>query len=321
MKGYPSERAFTAEYAVTGGNAAVFLNRISRAGVKILAARPSGNAVILTIPSADCKKLFAICREMCYNIISDGKNPPENVRKNRVTLTERKRGGFMRPFVKTARRFGLIAGAAAFIVCAAAFDDRILGYTLAGVPAASRSGVVRSLEENGAAILAKFSGTDLSALSSAIVGDNADISFAAVKKRGSFLVVETLPAVFPQVFPPTDVLSAVDGEIEKITVLRGTALVKKGDKVKKGQALVGAYFTAGESTVKTVPLAEIYVKAQFYFTFNASGCGEYFTSAAVAVAKEKCPESNIIAQNVEILEENGGYRITVTLTYVKKFGG
>ena len=66
MKEYLAERAFTAVYSVKGRNVGAFLSRISRRGVKILRAKPSDSGIILTIPSSDCAKLFAICKEMCY---------------------------------------------------------------------------------------------------------------------------------------------------------------------------------------------------------------------------------------------------------------
>ncbi|MBQ9481394.1 MAG: sporulation protein YqfD [Clostridia bacterium] len=321
MKRYSAERALTAEFFVKGKNLAPFVNRISRAGVKILGVKPLDEGFILSIPSSDRKKLFAICGDMCYNIISDEKNLPKNYRKGRTSVIVKRERGYLRPLARLVKRAGLMIGAAAFFIGAAIFDGRLIGYSLGNVPAESRNAVKRTLEENGATPLARFAALDTDALAAAVVRENADIGFATVYKRGSFLIVETLAATVPKHAESKDIVSDESGVIEKIVVLRGTPLVFEGDAVKEGQPLVGAYFTAGEKVIKTTPVAEIYIRADFVFVFNASGCGENYESAAVAVAKEKCPESRIIGQKTEIKNTGGGYSITVTLTYIKKLGG
>ena len=313
--------ALTTRFTVSGRNLATFINRLNKSGVNVICAEPYGDDLSLVIPSADCEKLFAICEDMCYNIIIDRKNTPPNIRKSRITVKKIKDGGPAAPAVRFARRWGCIVGLALFLAFAVLTDGILWGYTLSDVPAESRTGVMRSLKENGAVVGARFSGLDTAALERAIVKDNADVSFATVQKKGVYLVVKTLSFGSATAEGEGDITSPVDGKVVKIAVLRGTPLVSVGDDVTEGQVLVGAYYNAGEESFSTSPKAEITLQTEFTLVFNFSQEGEYFKSAAVAVTKEKCPFSNVIGQNVDVVPGEGGFVYTVTLTCLEEIGG
>ena len=66
------------------------------------------------------------------------------------------------------------------------------------------------------------------------------------------------------------------GTIEKINVYRGTALVKKGDYVKKGDLLVDGYMTIKEQVVKINVLASLSIIAEEQFVyFSFIKCNPY----------------------------------------------
>lgn len=321
MKEFLSKRALTAVYLVTGDSLPSFINRLVRAGITVLRAEAGKNGVILTIPRADSKKLFAICKDMCYNIIIGGVSHPENPRKNRITVRHLRDGGYLSPAYAFFKRAGLVIGVVAFLAFTVLCDRTLLGVSLKGVPTELKGGVSRTLTENGVKKYVRFSSIDTAMLSSEILSDNPAIGFASVYKRGSYLVVEALRVEAPGDIRGKEILSDVDGVVEKISVLRGTPLVSVGDVVKAGQQLVGGYFIAGEETFKTDALAEIYIRGTFAFNFITSGNSEYYVDAAVAVAKEKCPFSNIIGQKTDITQTKNGYNIKVDLTFVKLIGG
>ena len=276
----------------------------------------------LIIPSSDCEKLFAICKEMCYNIIADGMNLPKNLRKSRLTVKKTGEGGYMRPAVSFLRRAGLGAGLVVFLAACVISNGYLLGYSLGGVPLKNRGEVMQTLLEGGVSLGVRFSGIDTEEISRRIVLRCPDIGFASVYKKGNYLVVETLPAIpKSEEEEISDILSPVDGTVEKIAVLKGTPLVKKGDPVTSGEALVGGYFIAGDRVIATPPKAEIVIRGEYLFSFSAAACDEYHVSAAVAVAKEKCPFSQVFLQNVQVEENIGGYKITVTLSYLEYLGG
>ncbi len=300
----------------------MFINRLHRADITILSAKWRFDGLDITIPANDSKNLFAICEKMCYNIILGDVVSEKQTRKNRISVIKSGAGGFIKPALGFIKRVGLVLGVIVFISFAIALDNVVLGYSLDQVPLECRSGVMRSLETGGAVRLSKFSSLNMQSLANGIVKDNADISFASVYKRGSFIVVQTVSANNPSESGKiSDALSPCDGVVESIAVFRGTPLVQKGQEIKAGQPLVGCYFTAGEQVIPTAPVYEITLKGYFTFVFNASQDGEYFRSAAVAVAMEKCPETNIIDKNITVAKTQKGYRIEVKLTYLKVLGG
>lgn len=322
MRESPFERALVSNFAVEGRNGTRILSRLRREGVPILGAKFSDNGFILTIRRRDCKKLFAICEEMCYNIIGKDGKLPENYRKGRLTFKRAGEGGFLLPLAKFFRRPSLIIGAALTVAFCALLDRTVLGYSLEGVQPEVRSGVVRVLEQAGAAKFASFSSFDTEELADLIVEGNPDVRLATVFKRGSFLVVETIVQTEEtEKAEMRDATSPIGGVIEKIAVLRGTPLVQKGDEVRAGDPLVGAYFTAGGERIATAPVYEIDIRAEFTFTFRAMSDSEYYVSAARAVAIEKCPESHIIGTKTHIEKVDGGFEIAVTVTYIKRIGG
>lgn len=328
MKEFLYKRALTSVFEVTGKGIPLFLNRILRAGVTVLRLKYKGNSVYLTIPRADSKKLFAICGELCYNIIisdknnnCNNKNKRVSVQSGRVTLRYLRAGGYLAPAVSFFTRIGLAVGLAIFLLLVITLDNLLLGVTMDAVPIAHRGSVRQTLKESGIKKYTPFSAIDEGALSVKIVEDNPALSFVTVYKKGSFLVVEALTAEAGEQKGGQDIHSDVDGVIEKISVFRGTPLVALGQEVSVGQALVGGYFMAGEERIKTTALAEIYVRSNFVFAFECARADDYYVASAIAVAKDKCPFSNIIEVKTDVTEMNEGYKITVVLTYVKLIGG
>ena len=320
MKGFDLKRLHTASFIVAARNHCAFLSKLSRGGVEILGAFASGAELKITIPFAERRKFFAICENMCYNILWSSLKKGE--KQPRGSVLPAGEGGPLYPLVSLFRRTGLIIGAAAFVVLAVISGGFIAGVTLNGVPKTSVSGVCKTIEECGAVRFARFSKIDTEEIAKKITEQNPGIAFATVYKKGNYLVVDALAAKERESDEEeSDILSPCDGVIEKITALRGTPLAKEGDKVKVGTPLVGGYFLAADGFIKTSPIAEITIKTTYTLSIKLSGKDEYHIAAAVAVAREKCPFSHVIGQNTETKETDGGYEITVMLTCREYIGG
>ncbi len=243
------------------------------------------------------------------------------MRKNRITLTKIREGGYLYPLIAAARRPGVILGSVAFISLCLWFDGLIIGFKT-DVPPECKSGVMHSLYDGGARVGVRFKDIDEDVLSKKIVEDNPSIAFATVKKEGSFLSVQTVKASpQTQISAKEDLLSPMNGKIVKISVLRGTQLVEKGDEVKKGDVLVGAYYIAGEERVKTSPVYEIIMQGEYSLTLSLSASGDAERRAAIALVKEKCPFSHIIGVSVVENSADNKYLLTVILTYQTVLGG
>lgn len=85
-------------------------------------------------------------------------------------------------------------------------------------------------------------GTDLYEAGKKLMTEYSDISWIAVNLKGTGItvhIVETIPKTqYVQREEPMDVIANTDGIITGIAVASGTAVVKEGDEVKKGDVLI-----------------------------------------------------------------------------------
>lgn len=315
------DNAYTAHLEFHGESVLRLIRRLQDEGVRLLVVKPVKDYYYIVIPERDLKKFFAICEKMCYNIRIEDKIIGVRERKNRPLVRLLGRGGAVNRARRLASRIGITVGVAVFVVFCYLLDGTLLGYDLKDVPVQTRSGVVRALKDNGAEIGRRFSSLDLTVLSSAVVEGNADVSFASVSKHGSFLSVSTVPMTAGEALPIADILSPVKGKIVKMAVLRGTQLASVGDEVEEGTPLVGAYFTAGEERISTRPVADIIVQTEYALSIKTTSDSPAGRLAVLQLAKEKCPISQIIAQNVTANKSGNDYIITATLTCLVAIGG
>ena len=342
MKPFLKESLLTCSFSVTGKNVGAFLNVVSRGGVRVLKfgatakrkrfffrqnevkdavfeKKPSSKAITITIPYADREKLFAICKEMCYNVKgAEGKN----TKRAAFSIEEIGLGGIFKTLFLLKNRPGLIFGALVFIAFAVFLNGRLLGISLDGVPYEYRSAASMFFKERGFKEYADISSENLSELAESMRLGVDGLGFVTIKRRGSFLYVSAIEEKRGEGdFSYAPVTSPVDGEILSLNVLKGTAAVKAGDKVKKGDVLVRGFFTAGEQTFPVTPKAETEIKTERVFTYNLSGNDETYINAVKVVSLEKCRFSRVLGCEVFSEKTCDGYRITVAVTYVYFMGG
>lgn len=329
----------TVTYSVEGNNPAVFVSRLARAGVRILGAA-NGNVkksrvflnfskenvnsekIYITIPHSDSEKLFAICKEMCYNIKSGRENIYNTKKSSAFTVEQTGTGGLLKPLVFLKNRLGIVFGICLFILFAVFLNGRLLGVSLDGVPRDYKSSVSVIVKESGLANFSDISSFNFDGLEKEILNGVKGLGFVSVKKRGSFIYVSAIAKELSLEDKRADnIVSPVGGEIVSVSVLRGTALCKPGDVITKGQNLVGGFFSAGTQLFKTVPKAVIEIKTYDVYRYTLSCADEYALSAVTAVCKEKCRFSNIIDCNTDVKKVKDGYEITVTVCYVYVLGG
>ena len=93
------------------------------------------------------------------------------------------------------------------------------------------------------------------------------ISFASVEKVGTRVcvrVVHQLPA-HTGVDTLGNTIATKDGVVTRIVVYSGTAQVQVGDRVEKGQVLIGDYYLKGEDKIPAEAKGEVYVERQVTF--------------------------------------------------------
>ena len=101
----------------------------------------------------------------------------------------------------------------------------------------------------GIVLWSRVSENNLNALKSKIMS-HSEVADCNVLKKGNKIVVQISPALTQEYIYEKDSAlgnsSAYDAEVTKIILKSGTALVSVGDKVTRGQPLVGPYYEVGE---------------------------------------------------------------------------
>ena len=250
----------------------------------------------VTIDFQDIRKFFAICKNMCYN-----------------KLIVRYKG-LLSPFVAVFKRIGLFVGAVLFTLVVIVFNNLVLDVKVVGSGSCFKEQTNGVVYDFGVKKYTAFSSIDYKALEAEILSNNPRLSFVTVKKQGNILVIDTVlsdkePSVLGK--NTDDLISNYNGVVEEITVLRGTALVRVGETVKKGDKLVGAYLIGKDQTeYQTFVLARVKILEKTEYFYKCDENTEQNLSIAYALA-----EFNI---NGEIKEkthsfEEGGIRVTVTV--------
>ncbi len=180
----------------------------------------------ITIDSQDLHKFFAICKNMCYN-------------KKIIGY-----GGILCPLTLFFNKVGLSIGVILFVIFSTILNGVCLGIKFQGSGTRFESQTRSVLNGLGVKQFALFKNLDYKNIENKILTSNPNITFVSVYKEGNYLVVDsqiTSSKIETLGENPLDIKSTVDGIVEEIVVLRGTPLVKSGDRVSKGDLLVGAY--------------------------------------------------------------------------------
>lgn len=104
--------------------------------------------------------------------------------------------------------------------------------------------------------------------------NNPEFTYISIEMQGTKAKIELYSAVKPQQIAdystPADIVAGKDGEIIKILTIRGTALVKKGDIVKKDDVLISGNekMLVGLSETDVYQRATGSVTAKVEYSFN-----------------------------------------------------
>ncbi len=240
-------------YRIKGLNLDRFINTVRRQKIALYdVKKTSAKCMLVSVNLSDSEKFFAIGKDLCYNI--------KKVRDK----------GALYPIFFLVKNFGLILGAFVFIATAVFFNDIIFDFSFSGSGKVYSREVKEYLNSVGVKEYSRFSSVDLNSLGDRILENNSHLSFASCVKNGNRLEIELIMSTEKVKTLDGNVYelkSDVDGVVEDVKVYRGTAEVKKGDNVKKGDLLVGGYAVIKEQTVKINLLATVTIIYEQKFTY------------------------------------------------------
>ncbi len=284
-----------ATYEIQGGDILSLSDLLLKSKLVVFNLTFSGNKYSITINASDEQKLFAICRNMCYNV-------------------KRRRYKGIYSLIDTAKKnFGLILGVVLFTVLSVVFDGYIGEIEYSGEALAKKSEIKSVLNDNGvneSGILSLGENQIKNTVLSSVKG----FSFLSVKKAGRVLIIEG----YLEKEKPTplnekkdEIVSTHNGKVLSINLLSGKATVSVGDSVKVGTVLiVGEYEGKDGEIKKTYALGEVEIEVEERYSYNAPEKSEKYLSRAVALAKEKVATENILSINSEY--DKGVYTVIIT---------
>lgn len=216
-----------------------FLNLMWKRNIKInKIERKDINLLSIEIELRDYKKV----REICKGI------------KAKIKIVDRRGSGFV--FLRIANRISILIGGAAFIIVMYYLSTFIWGIDIQTERNIPPYNIREDLSSLGIRPGINKKNINVYDIERKLIDKNNDIMWARVRIYGSHLKVKVAERQEPPDVTKKDNFTSIvakkDGYIVRIYSKSGTAMVKPGDVVKKGQVLIKGEQGA-EGSVYTVP--------------------------------------------------------------------
>ncbi len=286
-------------FSVKGLNQDRLINDLVKKGVEVKNVRKSSNKFMkITINKAEEKKFFAITKNMCYNI----KKVAE--------------GGKLYFIYFLTKNLGLVVGCLLMAVLLTISNGYIYSVDYTGSGRVVQAEVQEFLTQKGITKYTRFSDINLKRLSAEILASNQKLSFVECTKNGNRLNVELAlsnGADKVGLGALSEIKAEATGVIEDIKVYRGTALVRAGEAVSKGEVIVGGYSVIKDNVVQVNPIA--------YISIICTAEENYFSekdnqqTGALILIENAYSNYEIINSKVIKTEVDGGFNYAVTLSY------
>ena len=157
---------------------------------------------------------------------------------------------------------------------------------------------------------------------SSILQKDKDIAFLTLKKSGSKAVVYLKTAFNPpeklQAFE-RDFIAREDMKILNITVYSGTAMVQKGDTVKKGQVIAKACNFIKEEQVPTLLTLAVSAECTFEYLYKSDyKIDDSCKQNALVMAKFMLGDYQVLSHSIERIDD---CNVKVVIKYEKNLIG
>jgi similar to stage IV sporulation protein len=239
-------------FEINGLNIEKLIGKLYASGIPLYrVARRTHKNLQFTVAANQSPKVIACLENLCYNY-----------------KKAQEKGVF--PFFKTLlKRFGLLIGIAVFAVALMASSFFLYETRVYGCKNISAESIILCAEKAGAGKMSfgRVSGREIER---AVYSAFPQVSFVSAVYKGIVLHINIVEAeLFPQIIEtsPRDLVASAKGKISRLLVFRGTALVKAGDTVEKGQVIIGGYMESPDGTrIPVRAMGEAYGICELDFT-------------------------------------------------------
>ena len=277
------------------------LTKLARGGVAVYCVEKINTGKLrMRVKCKDLQKIFAIFPQSCYTVRVVG-------------------AAGLKKYVDAAyKRLALVLSALLFLgVC---FASELFVFRIRFEGSGSHYGreALPILASAGIGIFSVYSAKK-GEEAERLLMDLPSVSFCSVEKEG-LVVTVTLEenAEIPVTEREKQFLSPADGVVEDLTVIRGSALVAEGEKVRKGQSLVSGAVTVGEGENAVVRQTFPVARLSLVVTIER----EYVSAEESEDALERAYASALLFAEGEVLEKSahvtvreGAFVYTVKIAY------
>lgn len=219
------------------------INALASEGIFIeKTVKSAENEVVFTIKQSDSRKTFAILEKLCYNTRVECDN------------------SFRAAAKRLLMRSGLTIGLAVTLILGVWLSQTVMFVKIEGLSGSAGLSAEQCVKSAcGLPVAAK--GVDLAKVKRALI-DLPEIADCTLKIDGNYIIADVLPSDgYARGGSDVPIVASDDAIVTKIVTNRGTALVKPGDVVKRGQTLIGGEImsSTGDRVLATVtPCGEVY---------------------------------------------------------------
>lgn len=230
-----------------GGFPERFLNLCARSGIEIWDPRISDGVLYGCMRAADYKK----CRK--------------NAKKAGMRLKLQKKRGLIFVVNRYKKRYGLLAGSAAFFALLFFLSGFVWNVNIAGAGSLDHDRILSALKNAGVYEGCRRDNIDQKDARLKLLMELPELSWAAINIENSIVTVDcrqtTQPPASTENYEPCNIVAAKDGRIVSIKTYEGTTAVRVGEAVTKGQLLVsGTVDLTNGSTLFKHARSEIYAE-------------------------------------------------------------
>lgn len=234
---------------ITGLNIDRLLNGLINSGIVLYdVTRVSHRVVTVCVTDKMLKKLFVYLKPLWYNVVVLSRWSFLHSLKTLVT-----------------QRLGLIVGFAVALIAVITFNMFVWDIKISGNELIANDTVIQRLEDLGVKKGCLISQIDKKELAQNLNTQLSEASLISIEIKGVTLIVN----IKERIIKPDDnleeladeIVSKYDCEITKVALLNGTAMVKAGDIVRRGDVLAAAYEEHYEGSQKV----RVYIRAEGEF--------------------------------------------------------
>ena len=166
----------------------------------------------------------------------------EEALMGKVAFSKSELLGFFGMLSKNKKRVGVLCSAVFTVLLFAFSSDRVWDVRIEGCEKGVEEKIIMDLERCGFTVGASWSKTDTSHVEVEFLSKSEDVSWININRRGTVAYVTVIDkeahSVPDEKSGYANIVAECDAVIEEITVMRGIAMVKAGDTVKKGDLLI-----------------------------------------------------------------------------------